>query len=170
MYGVHKTAYYCNTNRVEELNNRLASRNVPSHELPPQFSSRPKSTKFDNPNYASIAKVGKETTNEFKINNQIDISKVFNPGTSYGPWVGYATHINFENELRNPTKSKHSEDEPYVPSSKSDMYENFAVGRSEKNVHSILFQNDSLAPFDPNTINIGNKMFGNCTRQQIKNM
>ena len=41
---------------------------------------------------------------------------------------------------------------------------------SEKNVHSILFQNDSLAPFDPNTINIGNKIFGNCTRQQIKNM
>ena len=38
MYGVVDGLYYCQQNRVSELNERISSRNVPSEPLPPSFS------------------------------------------------------------------------------------------------------------------------------------
>ena len=46
MYGVVDGVYYCNIDRDEELNKRIAARNNPGGPLQPQFSLRPVSTKY----------------------------------------------------------------------------------------------------------------------------
>ena len=46
MYGVVNGAYICNIARDNELNIRIAERNIPSKPLEPAFSLRPISTKY----------------------------------------------------------------------------------------------------------------------------
>ena len=46
MNGVINGVYYCNNERVDELNERIASRNIPSQKLQAQFDVRPVSTKY----------------------------------------------------------------------------------------------------------------------------
>ena len=46
MYGVINGLYTCNHERVDEINNRMSDRNLPSNSLQPQYSIRPVSTKY----------------------------------------------------------------------------------------------------------------------------
>jgi len=46
MYGVVEGLYTCNHGRVDEVNTRIADRNIPSKGLQPQYSIRPASTKY----------------------------------------------------------------------------------------------------------------------------
>ena len=46
IYGVVNGAYICNISRDAEFSERLAARNIPDGNLPPQFSMRPASTKY----------------------------------------------------------------------------------------------------------------------------
>ena len=82
----------------EELNARLADRNIPSAPLQPQFSIRPVSTKyammplFDRRPKPTVPIVAEPT---------YSVEKVFNPGSAQAPWSGFASNINEESSLRN---------------------------------------------------------------------
>ena len=79
-----------NLDLLEEINVRIASRNIPSSNLPPCLSLRPTSTKY--------------TT--FMINRQFDnclntappknftVDSVFLPGDRQGPYSGFSNKIN----------------------------------------------------------------------------
>ena len=41
MFGVINGLYTCNHERVDEINNRISDRNLPSNSLQPQYSIRP---------------------------------------------------------------------------------------------------------------------------------
>ena len=46
MFGVTQGLYTCNHGRVDEINNRMSERNLPSASLQPQYSIRPVATKY----------------------------------------------------------------------------------------------------------------------------
>ena len=46
MHGVVSGVYICNDGRLDEMNNKMYERNIPSANLQPQYSIRPTSTKY----------------------------------------------------------------------------------------------------------------------------
>ena len=95
----------------------------------------------------------------------------FYPGTQKGPWSGMASNVNLESELRNQTVAlQNNPMATYVPSSNSDLYVNEPVGRTEIQTHPLLFDTKVDMTHNPNTFNLGNKMFQNSTRTDLKNV
>lgn len=167
MYGVIDGAYYCNQDRNMELNVRIAERNIPSASLEPQFSIRPVSTK-----YALLPVVDRRSKSTVPINKMepYSVENVFNPGTSQGPWNGFATNINEESKLRNQFFAlQNCEQAAWVPSSQSDLYKVNVEGRTEIQPFPHLFTTEKFAPFEPNTDGLSKDIWGNHTRQQLKN-
>merc|ERR1712100_858658 len=98
MYGVINGIEICNLFRNEELNLRMAERNIPSNDLAPQFSMRPVSTK-----YSLLPVTDIRPTSSVPINHlpTFNIQNTFNPGTAQAPWSGFSAKINDESTLRN---------------------------------------------------------------------
>ena len=168
IYGLVDGAYYCGINRTQELNSRIAERNIPSATLQPQFSLRPVSTK-----YAMMPIVDRRPKSNVPIKNlPIYNSRVtFNPGSAVAPWSGFSSNINKESELRNMYFALQRNDRAtYIPSSKSDMYQTYVTGTNVKQPFPDLFREETFNNFDPNTCNLGGNIFANCTRQQLKNV
>ena len=121
MYGVVNGLYECNNGRLEQINNRISNRNIPSSILQPQFSSRPVSTKYALLPIVDRRPVAKEPLVQAPPFN---IKQTFNPGTQ-GPWSGFAKHVNDESILKNQIFAlQRSSQSVWVPSSNSDLYEN----------------------------------------------
>ena len=98
------------------------------------------------------------------------VEESFNPGSSK-PYNGFASNVNNESRLRNQYFSiQNCERSVYVPSSKSDMYEVSVSGRKELQPYNDLFSKNDLGNFNPNIHNIGQNIFFNFTRQQIKDV
>ena len=97
-YGIVDGVYYCGINRTQELNSRIAERNIPSSYLQPQFSMRPVSTK-----YALLPIVDRRAKSSVPIKTTTTYNPkvTFNPGTAVAPWSGFVSNINKESELRN---------------------------------------------------------------------
>ncbi len=168
MYGVVDGVYYCQMDRTEELSQRMASRNVPSAPLQPEFSIRPVSTKYA---LLDVFDVRPKATVPIKRRPDFDIQRTFNPGNAQAPWSGFATNIDKESSLRNQFFAlQNCEQSEYVPSSKSDMYEVKVSGRKEAQPFPDLFSEPDLAPFNPNSCDVGKNMFANHTRQQLKSV
>ena len=177
--GVVDGVYYCQQSRTEALNERLYMRNVPSRQLQPNFSMRPVSTKYD-----CMSIMDRRASSKIPIIEEptYDIRTTFNPGNAEAPWSGFATNVNEESKLRNQFFAlQNCEQANYVPSTTSDMYTVKVSGREEKCVFPNLVESGSnalgsiyvdpkLAPFNPNTCNIGKKLYNNHTRQQIMNI
>jgi hypothetical protein len=96
----------------------------------------------------------------------------FNPGNATAPWSGFASNINTESELRNQIYALQScSQSVYVPSSKSDLYQNkFQITNTTNQTHPLLFESQSFPGFNPNpnSNTIGVQMFMNSTRVQLK--
>lgn len=170
MYGVVKCMYYNNLQRTAELNERISERNIPSTPLEPSFSVRPVSTKYD---MMSVIDRREKSSIPIKKQSVYSVNKVFNPGTAQAPWDGFANRINDESRLRNQYFAlQRCDNSVYIPPSTSDMYNVNVGGRIEKQTHKLLFKTDDLGYFNPNpdSDNVGNNIFNNCTREQIKNM
>lgn len=166
--GVVEGAYYTNLERNQVLNNRISDRNIPSQSLKPNFSNRPVSTKYSK---LSIVDQYKQASVPLNVSSQYNVGKVFNPGNAEGPWAGYANNVDVETVLRNQAFALQKGDRgTYVPSSDSDLYNVEVVGRQEQQSHPGLFALQELDPFNPNTFNLGNDVFNNATRQQLKNI
>jgi hypothetical protein len=169
MYGVVDSIYYCNLERSDELNKRIASRNIPSGPLQPQFDIRPLSTKYE---LLPIFDRRMKPTVPLKCEPTYNIGHTFNPGTAQAPWSGFAANINHESQLRNQFFAlQNSAQSTYVPSANSDMYQVTVDGSpTVLQPFPSLFIQPILAPFNPNLCNMGQNLFDNCTRQQVKSL
>jgi len=166
MEGVIEGVYYCNDDRVQELNQRISTRNIPSSALEPAYSIRPVSTKYA---YLPILDVRKPSNVEMKKYEKYNSEKIFNPGNAQAPWNGYSLNVDGESKLRNQFFAlQKCEQSNYVPSSKSDLYEVKVDGNNIDQNYPLLFDKQEFDAFNPNTCNLGSNLFDNCTRQQIK--
>ncbi len=164
-----KDVYYCQMNRTTELSNRMASRNIPSHQMGAAYFARPVDT------YATVFpiidchKPATVTKAAFPIYNQ---QHIFNPGQS-APYNGFAANVDVESRLHNSfAPLQRCAQGKYIPGSNSDMFNsNYLVkGRNEVMTHNLLFHEQNFKPFNPNNCNLGHKLFNNHIRQQIKNV
>lgn len=159
-----------NLDNLEEINARIASRNIPSTNLPPCLSSRPVQTKY--------------TT--FMVNNEpppclnlqpptnFTVNSVFLPGNRNGPYAGFSNKINDESYLRNQFFAKQECPQAYwMPDTTSELY-TYNVDANIKpgpvmQEYPQLFKRYPLGYFNPNPDNrIGANVFNNSTRCQLK--
>lgn len=168
MYGVVNGLYFCNSERVEELNNRIAERNIPSHQLQAQFDIRPVSSK-----YAFMPIYDRRAIPTVPIERMptYNLAETFNPGNAAAPWSGYATNIDDDSRLRNQFFALQKCDQAaYIPPTTSDMYKvDVIAGQALQQPFPDLFTRQTFQPFNPNTCGVGGNVFDNCIRQQIKN-
>jgi len=166
MYGVIQGMYSCNHDRVDEINNRMSARNVPSTGLKPQYGIRPTATKYG---YMPIVDQYKKATTPINTYTPYSTGAIFNPGNAQAPWSGFSNNVNVESQLRNQTFALQKSDQSvYVPKSTSDLYETRVDYTPQVQTHPMLFDKPDLASFNPNTQNIGNDLFNNHTRYQLK--
>jgi hypothetical protein len=164
MHGVIDGAFFCNDGRVEELNKRLAARNVPSQPLQPQFSIRSVPTK-----YSKLPILDQRSVPSVPItcDPPYSTTTVFNPGNAQGPWSGFAKNVNVESDLKSMFFALQNCDQSaYVPNSNSDLYNTRVAAQPVHNPHSLLFNNEEFNSFNPNKCDVGNDFFNNHTRQQ----
>lgn len=167
MYGLVNGVYFCNSERVEELNNRIAERNIPSQQLQAQFDIRPVSSK-----YALMPIYDRRAIPTVPIERRptYDLATTFNPGNGQAPWSGYATNIDDNSRLRNQFFALQKCDQAYyIPPTNSDMYKVEVTGQAVQQPFPDLFTKPTFQPFNPNTCGVGGNFFDNCIRQQIKN-
>jgi hypothetical protein len=168
MYGVVNGYFRCNEDREEELNQRISSRNIPSNDLQPQYGIRPTSTKYG---YMPILDQYKKANVPLNNYTQYSTNQIFNPGNAKSPWSGFSNNVNVESSLRNQyfalQKCNQSE---FVPSTDSDLYKTTVDFKPIQQTHPLLFDKQDFAPFNPNTFSLGNNLFNNHTRYDIKNM
>jgi len=162
--------YYCQQNRTTELSNRMYNRNIPSHQLAPSYFSRPVdtyATVFPMLDCVASTKVHKAT---FPVYCQ---KSIFNPGQG-APFNGYSKNIDVESALHNSfAPLQHCAQSKFISGSGSDLYNTQYLTRNAKRVpmtNSRLFQKDNFSPFNPNTCNLGHKIFNNHIRIQTKNI
>jgi len=157
--------------RTEELNQRLAYRNIPSGQLQPQFDSRPQSTK-----YSTMPIVDRHERHTVPIQNlpAYDITATFNPGSAQAPWNGFASNINNESILRNQFYAlQHGAGQGiYVPGKNSQLYNAYIPDQNmdQAQPYPLLFQKDNFEPFNPCPSGLGANFFENFTRQQVKEL
>jgi len=156
-------------------NQRLYDRNVPSQFLQPYLNVRPVMTKYS---IMPIVDPRAPTRVPMEQMPVYSPEKVFNPGNAQAPWSGFASAINTESELRNQIYALQSSSQSvYVPNSTSDLYQysfNNQNQDSQRAKHlqpfQTLFKEEKFNSFNPNPENVGNGLFNNYTRQQIRNL
>jgi len=168
-------ANYINKDNRNVYNEQIFSRNIPTGNMKMNFSSIPVSTK------CSVFPILNNNISTFN-NNQIigNPNNIYNsethffPGTDKPHFNGFSNNIDRESILRNQFFALQKADQSkYIPSSNSDMY-NLNVNTSynildKKNNTS--FTEKNFNNFNPNISNkIGNLLFNNSTRVQLKNI
>ena len=166
MFGVINGMYTCNHERVDDINNRISDRNVPSTGLQPQYSIRPVATKYG---YMQVLDQYKKTTVPLNQYTPYSTKAIFNPGNAQAPWSGFSNNVNIESSLRNQFFAlQNCEQSDFVPKSTSDLYQTKVDYVPQKQTHPLLFEKPDLEPFNPNIQNLGNNLFNNHTRYQLK--
>ena len=97
MHGVIKGVYYCQDNRVQDLNVRISNRNIPSKTLQMTFDPRQVQTRYVRFPMIDCYMPSKEP---IKYQSPYNQHLQFNPGTS-APYSGYATNIDQDSRLQN---------------------------------------------------------------------
>jgi hypothetical protein len=167
IYGVVNGVYICNNDRVDELNDRIYDRNIPSQKLQSQFDIRPVSSK-----YAMMPIFDRRAIPTVPIERMptYNVGEVFNPGNAQAPWSGFATKIDDDSRLRNQFFAIQKANQAYyIPPTTSDMYKVEVVGQSIQQPFPDLFYKPVFEPFNPNICDVGGNIFYNCIRQQTKN-
>ena len=171
IHGVPCGITYGQHERVDELNDRIYSRNFSDIPLAPNFDPRPVPTK-----YSLFPIVNRRTESSVKINpaitHQVELN--FNPGTRNAPSAGYFNNIDVETTLRNQTVAlQHgAEQGVYIPSVKSDLYNVHVpstTGVSQP--YPQLFRSETYkTTISNNLVNskIGVDRFNNYTRTQLR--
>jgi hypothetical protein len=167
MYGVINGVYFCNNDRVDELNDRISDRNIPSEKLQSQFDIRPVSSK-----YAMMPIFDRRAIPTVPIEKmpQYNLATTFNPGNAQAPWSGFATNIDNDSRLRNQFFALQKCDQAYyIPPTTSDMYKVEVKGQPIQQPFPDLFAKQQFLPFNPNVCGGNENLFDNCVRQQVKN-
>lgn len=170
MYGVVNKLFLCQNERIDELNERISSRNIPSQPLQPFYYQTPVSTKYG---YMPILDQRKESSVPLSNYPIFSPHTTFNPGNNMAPWQGFANNVNVESTLRNQFFGlQDCQQAYYVPSSTSDLYK-VSVPPPSQPVNQqfpLLFKREVFDHFNPNSDNLGNSFFNNSTRTDIKDI
>lgn len=163
------SSYECSSHIHKTTNERIYDRNIPSQFLQPYLDVRPVMTKYS---IMPIVDPRAQVRTPLQQTPIYKPSQVFNPGNTKSPWSGFASAINKESELRNQIYALQScSQSVYVPSSRSDLYQySFTPQQNSVQPYQNLFKKETFDAFNPNTDNVGNGMFQNCTRQQVKDL
>jgi hypothetical protein len=170
MHGVMKGVAYCNQERLNQLNNRIYDRNIPSQQLQMVFDPRSVDTRR-----SVFPALDCRTPSNVPIIHQqtFDIRKQFNPGSN-APFSGYANYIDEDSRVKDMfmARQKWNAQSKYIPSSKSDLFVERPITNSNpvQQTHPMLFKEENFAPFNPNPCNMGYELLYNHTRQQVKNL
>ena len=167
-YGVPNKLYFCNLELDAQINDNIYKRNIPDAPLQPSYIPVPVSTK-----YALMPILDQRMTPTVPLKNYpiYNSSQNFNPGNAEGPYTGFAQNVNLESSLRNQFFALQSCPQAYyVPSSKSDLYNVVVPPKPVKQQFPYLFEQEVFNHMNPNTNNLGNNIFNNCTRVEMKNI
>jgi hypothetical protein len=163
IYGQHA--------RLDELNTRLFDRVLPNGgELQPNFDPRPVSTK-----YTVFPTLAEHIPPMVPIRQipEYSTKTTFAPMTTRGPVDGFFTNVDTESLLRSQffALQNGAGQHIYIPSSQSDLYRTpAAVGRQETQPYENLFKKESyIGPSNTHLGGIGQNMFSNHTRSQMRN-
>jgi hypothetical protein len=160
--------------RTEDLNKRINNRLIPDSDLQPNYDLRPMHTK----RMVYPSKVFKEQNNTLLDDHLAFLpQQTFNPGNTKSHVSGFMSNVNVESSLKNigTPNTKYGSD-IYIPSSSSDLYKTtvqLVPGSGSHDPlsqdHGLLFRKfgfESKEKFHPN---IGNDMFFNHSRTQLRN-
>ena len=160
--------------RVDELNNRLTNRNLPSDLLEPVFDPRPSHTKGG---MMPVITPQKTPTQDFFTYKKYNPETTFAPTTKSPPFKGFCERVDDESELRNQVFALQcSERGAFIPSSLSDLYNvdvpyTPTMNNDIKHMHPGLFIENNFNDFNPDpTPESTKKVFNNDTKQSIKNI
>ena len=171
--GVHRELIVGQHERLDEINDRIKSRQFSDYPLEPNFSFRPVSTKY------SLMPIMAKNSNPapnvpMKPQFEHIVNMNFNPATRNGPFKTYARNVDTETVLRNQTMAaQNASQSVYVPSSDSDLYKTSIVSRPVEQPYRHLFDKPSFVQgVHPNLTNagsnIGRQQFFNSTRTQLR--
>tara|TARA_Y100001980_G_C14499386_1_gene275519 strand:+ start:504 stop:1013 length:510 start_codon:yes stop_codon:yes gene_type:complete len=160
-----------NFEKQDTMNRDLYMRNIPSADIDPNLDPRPVSTKYST---LPIIDHRKETTVPIINQGGYNSEKIFYPGTTKPHYSGFSRNIDKESTLRNQFFALQAADQAkYIPSSASDLYVNpinFQT-TTENLEEKLVFRKEEFEDFNPNpSIIIGNNIFNNSTRVQLKNL
>ena len=161
-------AYICNIGRTQELSRRMNKRVYPSSKLPVGFDPRPVQT---NRVLMPILDARKKSAVPLDNRGFFSSERTFSPG-DLAPYNGYMKNVDDESKLLNIIfPNQNAPQSKFIPDTKSDLYDNsyLAVGRKEEQQFPGLFQEQTFAPFNPNTCDLGGNLFNNSTRVQLMN-
>jgi hypothetical protein len=169
-YGVTEGVIYQQNERVEDLNQRIASRQFSDSPLEPNYDPRPVSTKRSRFPIIDLRASANTQKQNYPIFNTYDN---FNPGTGIAPIRGYFAKVDTEAVLRNQIFSNQRfSQNVYVPTSKSDLFNVTVLSRPADQPYPLLFKSPEFDPaLHPNveSTSIGRNMFFNSTRVQLRN-
>ena len=150
-------------NSTSDKTTEIYKRNIPSQPLqiyydPIPVPSNIPATSYKQPSIPTIQQP------------MYNYRQTFNPGSSMGPWSGFASNINTESDLRNQFYSLSKATQAfYIPNSNSDLYkETIDQYSPPPPQHSILFTKEQFLPFNPTPNNVGSSLFNNPTREQLR--
>ena len=161
--------------RVQTLNRRIMSRNVPDIHMQTYFDPRPQTTKYHR--FPLLHRNYKQKL--YPIIKQPDFQPRlhFNPG-SYSPFEGHSTNIDTDSRVKNlfMSNQKYTNQNYFIPSSESDLYYN-EMDHIGKNVSDNIKQHPYLkdtilfSAFNPDEYNFNKSIiFEGHTRQKTKNL
>ena len=161
-----------NFDKQNSINSEILNRNFPSSAITMNFSFRPVNTKYTfMPSVAPIAQSIEPILN-------YDTASLFYPGTRKMHFCGFSSNIDSESTLRNQFFALQKADQKsYIPATTSDLYENKINNNNDiNNNHNnhnnhLLFREQQFNDFNPNIFpSMGNELFYNSTRVQLKNI
>ena len=160
-----------NFDKQNFINSEIMNRNIPSGPSTMNFPFRPVNTKYAfMPTVAPLVKSVEPILNYANY----DTSSVFFPGTRKMHFCGFASNIDRESTLRNQFFALQKADQKdYIPPSTSDLYENKInfINNNENLDSHLLFREEQFQDFNPNRFStMGNELFYNSTRVQLKNI
>lgn len=172
----------CTDNLVEEINGRLLARTLATGNIDVLIDPRPTPTSYTRPLQNIIPPAA---CNSRVLQYNTNTANTFNPGDRKGAWSGFTANVNTESILRNQMYALQKFPQAqYAPNSTSDLY-NSTMPISNTSTAQGLFPNlfganlvqqksdtpgnpTVQVPFEPIPVNLGNKLFNNHTRQQLK--
>ena len=169
LYGVPTGVSYGQNERVDELNDRLQSRQFSDKPLAPNFSGRPVLTKQSRFQILDRRAPFQEQIISMEPHN---VETNFSPATHRGPPSTFFTHVDVESGLRNQTVAlqRGSIQSVYVPDSTSDLYKVHVPSSIGPNPHPGLSASQSFRETRHMNHNIGRDVFNNHTRTQLRGL
>lgn len=170
MQGTIRGVYLCNQKRTDELNNRIYQRNTTNAPMKMQYGVRSVPTRYV---HMPVVDHRIESCISAPKSHVYDTNNMFAPGSSL-PFNGYQKNIDVETKLHNTIfPNQKAAQAKFIPGSSSDLFNSQYLTEKDQRdnmTNTMLFSEQHFSPFNPNTCNMGYKLFNNFTRYQTKDV